>query len=288
MSDLQAMLAILSGRWKLGQLIDIDDEQAKEDLRRLSAAALSIVAQSARGADLPPVPEEKVLAGRTAAERFLLAWRGEVDERHAKAIDTYWICTAEHGLNASTFTARTVASTGADCGAALSAAVGALSGPLHGGAPARVLPMLDAVAEMGDAEKWVSEALAPRRADHGLRPSRVPRRGSALAPPEADGEGARLAARRGRRGARAGCARGDREEASRPLVARTSSSGRRSCSTSPRCRRTSRPRCSRARAPPAGRRTCSSRSGSACSSGRARSTSGPAPRPLEVLRTSNG
>jgi citrate synthase len=160
MSDLQSALAALSGRWQLGQLIDIDDDQAKEDLRRLSAAALSIVAQSARGADKPSVPEEKVMEGHTAAERFLLTWRGEVNEAHAKAIDTYWICTAEHGLNASTFTARTVASTGADCGAALSSAVGALSGPLHGGAPARVLPMLDAVAEMGDAEKWVSEALA--------------------------------------------------------------------------------------------------------------------------------
>jgi len=160
MSDLQAALAILSGRWKLGQLIDIDVEEAREDLRRLSAAALSIVAQSARGADKPPVPEATVLEGETAAERFLLAWRGEVDEGHAKAIDTYWICTAEHGMNASTFTARTVASTGADCGAALSAAVGALSGPLHGGAPARVLPMLDAVAELGDAEKWVEQALA--------------------------------------------------------------------------------------------------------------------------------
>jgi citrate synthase len=160
MSDLQSMLAILSGKWKLGQQIDIDDEQAKEDLRRLSAAALSIVAQSARGADKPPVPEAKVLEGQTAAERFLLAWRGEVDERHARAIDTYWICTAEHGLNASTFTARTVVSTAADCGAALSAAVGALSGPLHGGAPARVLPMLDAVAESGDPEKWVNDALA--------------------------------------------------------------------------------------------------------------------------------
>ena len=160
MSDLQSALAGLSGKWQLGQLIDIDDDQAKEDLRRLSAAALSIVAQSARGADKPPVPEEKVMEGSTAAERFLLAWRGEVNEAHAKAIDTYWICTAEHGLNASTFTARVVASTGADCGAALSSAVGALSGPLHGGAPARVLPMLDAVAELGDAEKWVSEALA--------------------------------------------------------------------------------------------------------------------------------
>ena len=59
MSDLQSALAALGGRWKLGQLIDIDDDQAKEDLRRLSAAALSIVAQSARGADKPPVPEAK-------------------------------------------------------------------------------------------------------------------------------------------------------------------------------------------------------------------------------------
>jgi citrate synthase len=159
-SDLQMQLAALSGEWKLGQFIDIDDEQAREDLRRLSAAALSIVAQSARGADLPPVPAETVAQGHSAADRFLLEWRGEVDPKHAKAIETYWICTAEHGLNASTFTARIVASTGADAAAALSSAVGALSGPLHGGAPARVLPMLDAVAESGDAEKWVDEALA--------------------------------------------------------------------------------------------------------------------------------
>jgi citrate synthase len=162
MSDLQSSLAALSGEWKLGQFIDLDDEQAKEDLRRLSAAALSIVAQSARGADLPSVPPEKVQEGQTAAERFVLEWRGEPNERSAKAIDTYWICTAEHGLNASTFTARIVSSTGADAGAALASAVGALSGPLHGGAPARVLPMLDAVAESGDAEKWVAEALGRR------------------------------------------------------------------------------------------------------------------------------
>jgi citrate synthase len=159
MSDLQSSLAIFGGRWNLRQLIDIDEKQLRDDLARLSAATLSVVAQSARG-DAPPVPEDEVMQGKTAAERFLLAWRGEVDERHAKAIDTYWICTAEHGLNASTFTARIVASTAADAGAVLAAAVGALSGPLHGGAPARVLPMLDAVAEMGDAEKWVREALA--------------------------------------------------------------------------------------------------------------------------------
>ena len=161
-ADLQAETARLGGEWKLGKLNEISAEQAREDLGRLSAQMMAIVARSARVADgqSDPVPEEVVARGKTAAEKFLLRWRGEADPRHVKAIDTYWICTAEHGLNASTFTARVVASTGADCGAALSAAVGALSGPLHGGAPAYVLPMLEEVAAMGDAERWVQEALA--------------------------------------------------------------------------------------------------------------------------------
>jgi citrate synthase len=123
---------------------------------------MSIVARSARLADgkTDAVPDDVVSRGKTAAEKFLLRWRGEADPRHVKAIDTYWICTAEHGLNASTFTARVVASTGADCGAALSSAVGALSGPLHGGAPAYVKPMLDEVKRTGDAAQWVEETLA--------------------------------------------------------------------------------------------------------------------------------
>ena len=160
-ADLQAETARLAGTWKLGKLNEISDEQAREDLGRLSAQMMSIVARSARVADghADSVPDDVVAQGKTAAEKFLLRWRGEADPRHAKAIDTYWICTAEHGLNASTFTARIVASTGGDCGAALSAAVGALSGPLHGGAPAYVLPMLEEVAAMGDPERWVKETL---------------------------------------------------------------------------------------------------------------------------------
>src|SRR4051794_18417100 len=160
-SDLQAETARLAGEWKLGKLNEISDDQARDDLGRLSAQMMGIVARSARVADgeTDSIPDDVVARGETAAEKFLLRWRGEADPRHVKAIDTYWICTAEHGLNASTFTARVAASTGADCGAALSSAVGALSGPLHGGAPARVLPMLDAVAASGDPEKWVSDAL---------------------------------------------------------------------------------------------------------------------------------
>jgi citrate synthase len=160
-ADLQAETARLAGEWRLGKLNEISDDQAREDLGRLSAQMMSILARSARVADghADPVPDEVVARGKTAAEKFLLRWRGQADPRHAKAIDTYWICTAEHGLNASTFTARIVASTGADCGAALSAAVGALSGPLHGGAPAYVIPMLDEVAAAGDAERYVADLL---------------------------------------------------------------------------------------------------------------------------------
>jgi citrate synthase len=160
-SDLQTETARLSGYWKLGKLNEISDEQAREDLGRLSAQMMEIVARSAAKAEgREPAADDVVAQGDTAAEKFLLRWRGEADPKHVKAIDTYWICTAEHGLNASTFTARVVASTGADCGAALSAAVGALSGPLHGGAPAYVKPMLEEVQEMGDPERWVREALA--------------------------------------------------------------------------------------------------------------------------------
>ena len=160
-ADLQAATARLSTEWELKKLVDSSPEEARDDLSRLSAEMMSIVAQSARVSDgkNDEVADDVVARGETAAERFLLRWRGEADPRHVKAVDTYWICTAEHGLNASTFTARVVASTGADCGAAMSAAVGALSGPLHGGAPARVIPMLDEVAAMGDPERYVVDLL---------------------------------------------------------------------------------------------------------------------------------
>ena len=159
-SDLQAETARLSSVWNLQKLVDIEDQQARNDLARLSAQMMSIVAKSAAVHDgRGPAPEDVVAQGETAAEKFLLRWRGDADPDHVKAIDTYWLCTAEHGLNASTFAARITASTGADAGAAMSAAVGALSGPLHGGAPARVLPMLDEVARTGDPESYVKDLL---------------------------------------------------------------------------------------------------------------------------------
>jgi citrate synthase len=170
-ADLQAALAQLSPQLGLKPLIDLDPDQARADLARVSDSALDIVAEAARtgdgagagtaagGAAPGSARGGDPVRASTLAERFLIRWRGEADPVHARAIDAYWSTAAEHGVNASTFTARIVASTGADAAAALSAAVGALSGPLHGGAPARVLQMLEEVERAGDATRYVQGVL---------------------------------------------------------------------------------------------------------------------------------
>jgi citrate synthase len=157
--DVQSAIAMMAPYWGLKELIDIDAGQAREDLARTSVMMLSFVAQAARGARLPAVPQRYVDKGRTITERFMIRWHGEPDPLQVEAIDRYWICAAEHGMNASTFTARVVASTGADVAACLSAAVAALSGPLHGGAPTRALQMVEAVEESGDARGYVKGVL---------------------------------------------------------------------------------------------------------------------------------
>jgi len=78
----------------------------------------------------------------------------------ARALERYLVLTIDHGLNASTFAARTVASTGADLGAVVVAGLCALSGPLHGGAPSRALEMLEAIGTADRAEQWVRSAIA--------------------------------------------------------------------------------------------------------------------------------
>ena len=157
--DVQAALAMLAPEWGFREVIDISDDEARDNLARASVMALSFVAQSARGLGQAPVPQTTVDQATSIPERFLTRWRGEADPDHVKAIDAYWISAAEHGMNASTFTARVITSTGADVAAALSGAVGALSGPLHGGAPSRVLKMLDEVEQEGDAERYVKKLL---------------------------------------------------------------------------------------------------------------------------------
>ena len=150
---------MLAPYWGYKPLLDITDDEARENLARASVMALSYIAQSARGIGLPAVPQRRIDECATITERFMTRWRGEPDPAHVRALDAYWVSAAEHGLNASTFTARVIASTGADAAAALSGAIGAMSGPLHGGAPARVLPMIAEVERTGDPAGLVNGVL---------------------------------------------------------------------------------------------------------------------------------
>ena len=162
--DVQAALAMLAPIWGYRPLLDSSDAQARQDLARASVMALSYMAQAARGIYQPAVPQQRIDQCTTITERFMTRWRGEPDPAHVKALDAYWVSAAEHGLNASTFTARVIASTGADVAACLSGAMGAMSGPLHGGAPERVLPMIEEVERTGNATDVVRRVL-----DHGER-----------------------------------------------------------------------------------------------------------------------
>ena len=157
--DVQSAIAMLAPAWGLQPILDIDDQTARENLAHVSVMALSFVAQSARGLGLPMVPQAEIDQANTIVERFMIRWRGEPDPRHVQAVDSYFVAAAEHGLNSSTLTARVSASTGTDVAAAISGAIGTLSGPLHGGAPARVLTMIEEVERSEDPGAYVRQTL---------------------------------------------------------------------------------------------------------------------------------
>jgi len=103
------------------------------------------------------------------AADYLRMVRGEAPApAQADALDRYLVTVMDHGMNASTFAARVVTSTGSDAVSAIVAAVGALKGPLHGGAPGPVLDMLDAAGDARNAERWIRGELAAGRRIMGM------------------------------------------------------------------------------------------------------------------------
>ena len=99
----------------------------------------------------------------STAQNYLYQLFGEVpDERHWKPLETYLVLLADHGMNASTFTARVIASTQSDLCSAITGAVGALKGPLHGGAPSKVLDMLNDIGSAENVDAWLTAALDRR------------------------------------------------------------------------------------------------------------------------------
>lgn len=130
------------------------DEQARA-ITSFSPSALAAFARLRAGKQpLEPDPSLDLVEG------FLYQLNGErADAATARALDAYFIVGAEHGFNASTFTARVVTSTRSDIASAVVAAIGTMKGPLHGGAPSEVVDQLSQVKDTADAERWVRETL---------------------------------------------------------------------------------------------------------------------------------
>src|SRR6478736_49766 len=127
-------------------------EQARE-LTASSPSALAAFARLRQGLEpVAPDPDLDLVAG------FLYQLNGEKPEAEAaRALDAYFVVGAEHGFNASTFTARVITSTRSDIASAVCGAIGALKGPLHGGAPSEVVEQIHQVGSPERAEAWVRE-----------------------------------------------------------------------------------------------------------------------------------
>ena len=136
-----------------------DDLSATELKLEITAAVAVFAAAWSRlregAAPLPPDP-----ALGHAADYLRMAGVTGADGARARALDAYLVTASDHGMNASTFTARVVASTQSDAVSAVVAAIGALKGPLHGGAPGPVLAMLDAIGTPQQAPHWIARELA--------------------------------------------------------------------------------------------------------------------------------
>ena len=141
---------------------DISREADFASAKMLTARLPTIAAAHARiSAGKEPIAPRAELSH---AANFLYMVHGrEPDPIAAKALDTYWVTVMDHGMNASTFAARVIASTRSDMVSAVTGAIGALKGPLHGGAPGPVLDMLMEIGSAEKAEQWLRNELAQGR-----------------------------------------------------------------------------------------------------------------------------
>jgi citrate synthase len=153
---------ILAAGRRMRPVYDLTREERRDDALALVAVLPRLLTglwQRRHGRDA-----RRHLADRGLVANYLHQLTGRVPtDDEERALTAYLIAVIDHGLNASTFTARVIASTGADVASALTGALGALSGPLHGGAPSRVLDALDQVTDPAEIEPWISRELAAGR-----------------------------------------------------------------------------------------------------------------------------
>lgn len=156
LAGMRTALSLLGAAKGFRPVYDIDADRRREDTLVACAAVPTLLTSLYRlGQGLDPVEPREDLS--YAANYLYMLTGSEPDRQQARAIEQYLISTVDHGFNASTFTARVIASTGADVAACLVGAVGALSGPLHGGAPSRALDTLDAIGTPDRIDPWIRE-----------------------------------------------------------------------------------------------------------------------------------
>ena len=135
-----------------------DGDDLATALRLIAAPAVFTAAVVRVQAGEAPVRPDPTLSHAADILRML---RGRPASRaEVEALDTYLVTVSDHGLNASTFAARVIASTRAGLTSAVLGGIGALKGPLHGGAPGPVIEMLDEIGEPANARAWIEGALA--------------------------------------------------------------------------------------------------------------------------------
>ncbi|MEV0277565.1 citrate synthase/methylcitrate synthase [Streptomyces sp. NPDC050610] len=156
LAGLRTALSLLGASSGGRPLYDIDAGRRRADALAACAAVPTLLTALHRlGQGLAPVEPRDDLS--YAANYLYMMTGSEPDPERVRAVEQYLVSTVDHGFNASTFTARVIASTGADLAACLVGAVGALSGPLHGGAPSRALDTLDAIGTPERIDPWIRE-----------------------------------------------------------------------------------------------------------------------------------
>jgi citrate synthase len=159
LAGLRTALSLLAAVRSLPPLWDADPVRRKADAMLVCAVTPTILAALYRLREGQEPLEPR--ADLTAAANWLYMVTGaEPTAVQAAAIEHYLVATVDHGFNASTFTARVIASSGADVVAAIAGAIGAFSGPLHGGAPDRALASLDEIGTPDRIDAWVRDKVS--------------------------------------------------------------------------------------------------------------------------------
>jgi citrate synthase len=154
-ADLRGLTTIEAVRALMARLPDGDGLDVA--LRLIAAPAVFTPAVARARQGLAPVAPDPSLSH--AADVLRMIKGRDASPAEVRGLDAYLVTVSDHGLNASTFAARVVASTRAGLASAVLAGISALKGPLHGGAPGPIIEMLDQIGTPENAQAWIEVAL---------------------------------------------------------------------------------------------------------------------------------